>query len=157
MELIKSREIHYKFDGYSEYLFNSLSTLECSRRRHVSSVHNSGINSMDLDNSNRYLLSVNTRCEIYIHDIHRGDQIINAIASISRPVSHNFSITKCLFFPSNNDLLLTSSMDMSLKVWATKGIKNIHSFSVGSKVYTFDITKSKNEFQTVIACNKFIA
>lgn len=139
------------------------SNFQLSRYRDLESVYTAGINSLDLDINQYYLLSGCADGSVYIHDLRNFTGLpqftSKVICSIDKNDinAHRYSVECVQWYPFDNGLFITSGMDKKLKVWDANYVKPVeeirlegrifqhHMSSVGSKQCLVAVASSANE------------
>lgn len=94
------------------------------------------VNSMDIDNTvNRFLLCGGADSSIAVVDLDSGKKV----ADVPAKTSHQFGVSKVLWWPLDNGLFVTGSFDKSVKIWDADAMEPAYSFDTESKVYNLDL------------------
>ncbi|KAI8815508.1 WD40-repeat-containing domain protein [Cladochytrium replicatum] len=65
-------------------------------------------------------------------------EIVRPVASVSKEndSNHQFSVTGVQWYPHDQGLFTSSSMDSTVRVWDTAALEPVFTFNIGHKVYT---------------------
>lgn len=117
-------------------------TLELSKHCDVEAIHNSGVNSIDIEGiDSRYMISGGANGSIYIHDIenHNGkpSYTCKAIAKIKRRSSyaHQYSVERVQWYPLDTGLFTSSGMDCRLKLWDSNVLRPVETIQLQGGIY----------------------
>ncbi|XP_002733656.1 DNA excision repair protein ERCC-8-like [Saccoglossus kowalevskii] len=121
-------------------------SLELSKDRDVQRIHDSGVNTLDIDPvEGRYLLSGGTEGVIVICDLECRPQenytcpSVCTIGRSSRHV-HKYSVDTVQWYSHDTGLFTSSSMDKTLKVWDTNALKPADVFRFETIVYDHNMS-----------------
>ncbi|KAI1389622.1 WD40 repeat-like protein [Hypoxylon trugodes] len=119
--------------------------------------HQAGVNALALERfDGRILVSGSLDASIKIWDLEQcgnpsKSHTYKPVAQITRSNrAHKFGITHLSFYPFDSAAFLSTSYDLTLKVWATDRASLSASFSLGSKVYTHAISPIASHL--LVAC-----
>lgn len=112
-------------------------SIQLSSDKNMQQVFNSGVNSLDLETqTNRFLIAGSSESKIAIYDIYTESKETNgstcrAVASLDKSSdgAHQFSIETVQWYPRDNGMFVTSSMDKSVKVWDSNTLQVAEEFS----------------------------
>jgi len=121
--------------------------MELGKKLEIMHTHRGPINSLSIDTiENKYLLSVGVDANILLYDLddeqeenpnstYNNSKIIKPMVCANREDKHKFSITKICWYPIDNGMFTTSSMDHTLKVWDTNIMKPIFTFKLDGPIF----------------------
>lgn len=108
----------------------------------VESVHQAGINSVDLDSvEKRYLLSGSADGCIHVHDLYNQSSsqqyTSKCICKIDRTSRscHKYSVECVQWYPTDTGLFISSGMDRNLRIWDANSLQPAENFIMASKIY----------------------
>jgi DNA excision repair protein ERCC-8 len=129
--------------------------IELGKNIEIKHSHSGPINSLAIETiENKYMLSVGIDANIFLYDLddkqdnnehsnfnntninnNNNLKVIKPMVSANREDKHKYSITNICWYPIDNGMYTTSSMDHSIKVWDTNFMKPIFSFKFDGPVY----------------------
>lgn len=127
------------------------SQMELGKKVEIRHTHRGPINSLSIEAiENKYMLSVGIDANILLYDLddkqdenpystnnqnNDGTKIIKPMVTANREDTHKFSITNINWYPIDNGMFTTSSMDHTLKVWDTNIMKPIFVFKLDGPIF----------------------
>ncbi|XP_067005408.2 DNA excision repair protein ERCC-8 [Anabrus simplex] len=126
--------------------------LELSKHRDVENVFTAGVNSLDIDRSERrYLLSGSADGTIHIHDLHNFSGLPHFTSKLICKVdrnnrnAHRYSVECVQWYPLDNGLFITSGMDKVIKIWDTNCMKPADFIALEGRIFQHHIALSPNK------------
>jgi len=160
LSILNKKQYNYRFNNYemgketAKSLTKSIISkryqqIDISKNIEVKHTHKGPVNALAIDSiENKYMLSVGIDANILLYDLDdRQDenplnsnqsnniQLIKPMMTANRDDKHKFSITNICWYPIDNGMFTTSSMDHTLKVWDTNNMKSIFLFKFDGPVY----------------------
>lgn len=120
--------------------------LQLSAEKTMEEIHHSGVNSLSISqttHSGRFLLSGDSKGVIAIHNlnsINKEPCKVLAKADRESPSSHNLSVECVEWYPHDNGIFVSSSVDGTVKVWDTNQMQCVETFSFGDMVYNHQMS-----------------
>eukprot|EP00833_Pecoramyces_ruminatium_P008657 jgi/Orpsp1_1/1182689/evm.model.c7180000082237.1 len=161
LPILNEKQYNYFFNNYElgKWTFKKLkkkliskryNKIELSKNTEIKHSHKGPINSLAIESiENKYMLSVGIDANIFLYDLDdrqndnsnttinqkTDSKIIKPMVCANREDKHKYSITNICWYPIDNGMFTTSSMDHSLKVWDTNILKPIFVFKFDGPIY----------------------
>ncbi|XP_022087344.1 DNA excision repair protein ERCC-8-like [Acanthaster planci] len=121
--------------------------LELSKGRDVQRIHQSGINTLDIDpTEGRYLLSGGSMGVIAVFDIEAVPAVkevtCEAVCTVGRSNKHvhKRSVETVQWYPHDTGMFTSSSTDCLLKVWDTNALVPAETFTMDKPIYSHNMS-----------------
>eukprot|EP00112_Aurelia_sp_Birch-Aquarium-sp1_P011298 Seg2376.3 transcript_id=Seg2376.3/GoldUCD/mRNA.D3Y31 product="DNA excision repair protein ERCC-8" protein_id=Seg2376.3/GoldUCD/D3Y31 len=136
-------------------------SIQLSHDRNMEAVFASGVNSLDVEKQeNRYLIAGSSQSKIAIYDTAIAEEgekkICKTIATIDRSGdgAHKFSIEAVQWYPRDNGMFVTSSLDKSVKVWDSNTLQVADEFNFEYLIYCHHMSAvARKHCLIAVACD----
>ncbi|ORX46676.1 WD40 repeat-like protein [Piromyces finnis] len=186
LPLLNKKHFNYILNNYEigkwfpdkmkkKYISNRYREIGLSRNVEIRHHHRGPVNALSIDTiENKYMLSVGIDSNILLYNLediqnenpnntnslYNNSKIIKPMATGNNDDKHKYSITNICWYPVDNGMFTTSSMDHSLKVWDTNTMRSIfkfkfdcpvfnHAFSPIAHSHTLIATGTKSSYVTL--------
>eukprot|EP00794_Sanderia_malayensis_P015588 gene15588-biopygen13297 len=128
-----------------------VSSIDLNEFKSMEQTFNSGILSIDMESQDRrYLIAASSESKVAIYDTaiieNEKECCCSAIAVIDRSqeCAHQYSIETVQWYPGDNGMFLTSSLDKSLKVWDSNTLQVAEEYKFSNLVYRHHMSNKHN-------------
>ncbi|ORX87674.1 WD40 repeat-like protein [Anaeromyces robustus] len=160
LSILNKKQYNYRFNSYEmgtetpksftkSLISKQYKQMDISKNIEIKHTHKGPVNALTIDFiENKYMLSVGIDANILLYDLddrqienpfstsqNDNIKIIKPMATVNRDEKHKFSITNICWYPIDNGMFTTSSMDHTLKVWDTNNMKSIFQFKFDGPVF----------------------
>ncbi|CAF1178172.1 unnamed protein product [Rotaria sp. Silwood1] len=157
INLLRARE--YGLENSFKHIeqTRSLANFTLCKYRNLTYYHHSSISTMSLEQSEyRYLLSGGANGHICCHDMFPSrliatHPIIFQIDRNSNRNHHTHNICSLLWYPNDNGLFITLSLDKKLKIWDTNRVKMVDEYEFSNFAYSAHMPSTINTSIIAIA------
>ena len=136
-------------------------SIKLSKDGEFEQVHQSPINCVDIDaTEGRYVLSSSASGKISIHDTepsyYESTLGCKCVASVpkSAPSNHERSVETVQWYPQDNGLFTSSSVDKSLRVWDANALQAVEKFFFDGIVYNHEIGRTVQSHSLIAAATE---